>query len=993
MKITLLLKRFLNPNQAQSLMILTKKISSLAILVFCLAETGFAQPGTQVDLKKPQEYENRKLRSEESGEKKMGLRKRIFQNTYTHYNYFFNANNKMNEVIERAKASFKDDYTKLLPFYPYTLEGTAQQRNEIDSVIYKCTAGILLHDLRNDWIDNLYMLMGKAYMFRKDFDSATQTFQYINYAYSPKDGGYDIAIGSNSSNTNGVFTIATKETKNVLKKAVTHPPSRNESFIWQARNYVEQGELSDAAGLIEILRADPNFPKRLKTELYEVISYWFYNQNAYDSSAHYLGLALNEADTRQDKARWEYLMGQLYAMAGKNDLAVKYFDRSIKHSIDPVMEVYARLNAIRINNSGKKDSYIQDNLNDLLKMAKKDKYQNYKDIIYYTAAQVELERNNTAGAIKWLKKSVEAGSNNPSQKAESFLLLADLNYNTKGYIDASVYYDSTAVESLSDEKDKARVTDRRPALKTISGNVQKINLQDSLQRIAGMPEAERDAYIRKLVKQLRKAKGLKDEPGSSGSSSGSGSTDLFADTKADWYFSNPNLKSKGFSEFKSRWGDRPNVDNWRRQQAVNRAKVDLNVVPGNDVGDKDTAKDEEISFESILAKLPLTQQQIDASNSIIQKALFENGQVFEDKLEDYQSAIEVFEELLRRFPNTQQKEQILFNLVYMYGKVNNPAKQQAAREQLIREFPNGKLTQTIKEVSAADNAGKKVDAATKKYEQIYSLFIEGKFAEAITEKRAADAQYGNSYWTPQLLFIEAIYYIKQREDSTAINRLTALKTQFSKSPLAEKAARMIDVLSRRKQIENYLTNLDVQRKETDQVKRVDMDNQQIVTQPVVVPKDVTNKTVATDKPLTVKVDTLSKAPAIIGASAFTFNATDKHYALVILDNVDGMYVSEVKNAFNRWNAERYSAYRLSVSNQALTDKLNLVLIGPFKDAAMATDYVTKTKPQTAGSILPWLSAEKFSFLIIDNANLQLLNENKDLPAYRKLITETLPGKF
>jgi len=971
---------------------LTRKLSSLAILLFCLVEIGFAQPGTQVDLKKPQEYENRKLRSEESGEKKLGLRKRVFQNTYTHYNYFFNANNKMNEVIERAKAAFKDDYTNLLPFYPYTLDGTAQQRNEIDSVIYKCTAGILLHDLRNDWIDNLYMLMGRAYMFRKDFDSATQTFQYINYAYAPKDGGYDIAIGSNSSNTNGVFTIATKETKNVIKKAVTHPPSRNESFIWQARNFVEQGELSDAAGLIEILRADPNFPKRLKTELNEVIAYWFYNQNAYDSSAHYLSLALSEAETRQDKARWEYLIAQLYTLAGKKDAAVKYYNKAIAHSTDPVMEVYARLNSIRINNSGKKDSYLQDNLDDLLKMAKKDKYENYKDIIYYTAAKVELERKNTAGAIKWLKKSVEASNNNPAQKAESFLLLADLNYDTRNYTDASNYYDSTAIESLRIEKEKARVTDRRPALKTISTNVQKIALQDSLQRIAAMPAAEREAFIRKMVKQLRKAQGLKDEPGSSGSS-GTASTDMFADSKADWYFSNPNLKSKGYNEFKSRWGDRPNIDNWGRQQAVIRTKLDVNIPRTNDA-DVDTTKSEDISYESLLAKLPLTQQQLDASNAIIQKALFENGQTFEDKLEDYKSAIDVFEELLKRFPAASQKEQILFNLVYLYGKVNEPVKQQAAKEQLLREFPGGKFTQTVKEVSSSANSGKKIDAATKKYEQIYNLFIEGRFSDAVNAKKAADSLYGNSYWTPQLLFIESIYYIKQREDSVAINRLTALKNTFANSPLAEKAARMIDVLSRRKQIEDYLTNLDVERKDNEQVKRVDMDNQQIVTQPVTTSKDVNNKTVAADRPVTIKIDTVAaKSVVVPGNMAFSFNASDKHYALVILDKVDGMYVSEVRNAFNRWNDERYSAYRLSVSNQPLTDNLNLVLIGPFKDAAMAADYVTKTKPQAAASILPWLSAEKFTFLIISNANLELLKNNKDLPAYRKLITETLPGKF
>jgi tetratricopeptide (TPR) repeat protein len=971
---------------------LMKKICCFAFLFCLVASVCFGQPGSSVDLKKPQEYENRELRSEKSGEKKLSTPKRILQNTFSHYNYFFNANTKLENILARAKASFKDDYTQLIPFYNYTLQATAQQKSDIDSVIYKCTAGILLHDLRNDWIDNLYLLMGKAYMFRRDFDSATQTFQYINYAYAPKDDGYDVAIGSNSSNNNGVFTIATKETKNPVKRIISHRPSRNESFIWQARNFIEQGELSDASGLIEILRADPNFPKRLNTELSEVLAYWFYNQNAYDSAAFYLSKSLGEADTRQDKSRWEYLIGQLYTLAGKNDLAVKYFEKAIDHSTDPVMEVYARLNAIRLNNSGKKESFIQSNLNDLLKMAKRDKYTNYKDIIYYTAAKVELERNNPAGAVKWLLKSVDASTNNPKQKAESYLLLADLSYNTKSYVSSSGYYDSTALDALSVLKDKERVTNRRPALKIVSSNIEKIDLQDSLQRIARMPEAEREAYIKKLVKQLRKAKGLKDEPGSKGSGSGS-STDLFADSKADWYFSNPGLKSKGYTEFKTRWGDRPNVDNWRRQQVVDRnIKRNDPGSPTNDANTSDSST--EVSYESILAKLPFSQAQIDTSNAIIQRALFENGQTFEDKLEDYNSAIDAFEEILKRFPNASQKEQALFNLVYLYGKVNNTAKQEAARQQLLREFPNGKFTQIVKESGATSTADKKADAATKKYEQIYNLFISGKFADAVNEKRAADSLYGKSYWTPQLLFIESIYYIKQQQDSIAINSLNVITTKFASSPLAPKAATMIDVLKRRKQIETYLTNLDVERKEEQQVKRVDMNDQQIVTKPVEIPKNVTDKQVSLDKPLTIKADSLSIKPTVVSSSkSFSFVPGDAQYALVILDNVDGMYVNEVKNAFNRWNGEKFYANRLGISNQALNERYQLVLIGPFKDAAGAVDYIEKTKPQTAGRILPWLAADKYSFLIISNANLDVLKQNKDLPAYKKLIVETLPGKF
>jgi hypothetical protein len=70
-----------------------------------------------------------------------------------------------------------------------------------------------------------------------------------------------------------------------------------------------------------------------------------------------------------------------------------------------------------------------------------------------------------------------------------------------------------------------------------------------------------------------------------------------------------------------------------------------------------------------------------------------------------------------------------------------------------------------------------------------------------------------------------------------------------------------------------------------------------------------------------------------------------------------------------------------------------VLVGPFKDAATAVGYVDKAKPAAASRILPWLSEAKYSFLIISNTNLDLLKQNKELEAYKKLMTETLPGKF
>ena len=152
--------------------------------------------------KKPEKFENRKLGSEKTADKKFTAPRNFYQNNITHYNYYFNANNRVNTVIDRAKLSLVDDYANLLAFYPYTLDNTATQKTELDSVIYTSTAGILLHDLRNDWIDNMYMLIGKAYFLRKDFDSALMTFQFINYNLFPrkrKNDDDDRIVGTNSA--------------------------------------------------------------------------------------------------------------------------------------------------------------------------------------------------------------------------------------------------------------------------------------------------------------------------------------------------------------------------------------------------------------------------------------------------------------------------------------------------------------------------------------------------------------------------------------------------------------------------------------------------------------------------------------------------------------------------------------------------------------------------------------------------------------------------
>src|SRR4051794_3698146 len=87
---------------------------TLTLLICFLA--GNAQPGAEIEVEKPKKYENRRLGAEKTGEKKFTIPRKFYQNTVTHYNYYFNANMRLNDLVTGAKEAFREDYSHLLPF-------------------------------------------------------------------------------------------------------------------------------------------------------------------------------------------------------------------------------------------------------------------------------------------------------------------------------------------------------------------------------------------------------------------------------------------------------------------------------------------------------------------------------------------------------------------------------------------------------------------------------------------------------------------------------------------------------------------------------------------------------------------------------------------------------------------------------------------------------------------------------------------------------------
>lgn len=1016
------------------------------LLLFFLVPGASAQPSFSFDLKKPKKYEERQLRSEKTGEKKFTFPRRAYQNTVTHYNWYFNASNRLNEILDRAKSTNVDDYSKLLNFYNYGVEITARDSIELDSVIYKANAGILLHDLRNAWIDNMYMLMGKAYFFKGRLDSAYQTFQYINYAFSPKEkDGYDKTIGSNDSEGGSAFTISTKENNSLLKKLVSTPPSRNESFLWQIKTFLEQDALTDAAVLIETLRRDPVFPERLQTDLKELQAYYFYKQQNYDSAAFYLSQALGNAGNQYELSRWEYLIAQLYERTGKSDLAVDYYNKAIRHSLDPVMEVFARLNSIRQN---KGDSLaIQRNIDELVKMGRRDRYERYADIIYYTAAQIELERNNIPGAKLLLQKAALASKPDAinSHRSKAYLLLGDLSFAMKEFPEAKSYYDSLQVGDPVIIDFQAFET-RLETLTKITEQVNVIKRQDSLMTLAKMPAAEREALLKKKVRALRKAQGLAEDettivnpvniPGKN-----DGPADLFnTNEKGDWYFYNNALKSKGYTAFVSKWGKRPNVDNWRRSIAVNQATV-INQQQQNQ--NTPVALEETVpqnSVEALLKGIPLTGEQQAASEDSVKIARIELGQAYLNGLEEYQMVIDTLESFPAANPVHFRLPEVLYMLFVSYRQTGQDAKAEQVLSQMQAKYAGDPLERQMTMSSNRKTVTSEQEEITRTYDQIYNSFIEGRFEQAIAQKKLADEKYGQNYWTPQLLYINAIYLIRQRQDAEAKVVLGQIIEVFRDQPMATKAQELLDVLNRRKEIEEYLTNLKIERPADDAPILVDQpapikretviteepsplpkkeepvkeDTKEVpVKEPVVVktepkpevkapPKAVDTPVVKTKEPeaavvkkevppvktpVQVKTDTVKTAPTTTLARNYSHDPNREHLVVMVTTKVDPVYITESKNAFNRFNSQRYSG--LKSDNVLFNDDIKMLLISGFANAAEAKKYAADVRSSAPTSIIPWLPVGKYYFIVINSSNYELLQQSKTLEDYKKFEAQFL----
>ena len=647
---------------------------------------------------------------------------RAYHNLTAHYNILFNGKESLKSGVSRINETVEDDYTKMLLVYKSSDPGTGQTAtSEMETAIMKASKLIKLHSITkkpkrrkrrsesykkfaskeefNKWVDDSYLLMGQSYFYMKNYISAIENFSFVLRKFSEEDTKYD-------------------------------------ALVWLVRAYTEMERYNEALETIQNIDGDEDFPKRLNDEFALAVAHFHIKQNEYEEAIPHMRLAVKSSFLDKNKARYKYILAQLYQETGNEMMASETFREVARMNPPYIMAFNARINAAgTFTGEGDIDKLKKD----LRKMLKDVKNLEFRDQIYYALADIFLAENNKATAVDMYKKSAASSSVNMYQRALSCLTLADIYFEEQNYEGAQSYYDSAMVVIDENYPDYKTIQSRYQSLSRLVENLSTVVVEDSLQRIALLSDAERTQLVTQWIKeaqeeeerlrQLENAQMLdrsffrmnQNRFGLNRQQQGSG-----------WYFYNPTTVAYGKSEFERLWGKRSLEDDWRRGNKSTSSDEDFAELEGegeNGEEVKEVRVEDPKNREYYLQDVPLTDKLMEASHERIRDALFNAGRIFKQDYSNFQRSIDSYEDLIERYPENIYQLTALFELWDLYGKIENPERSNYYKNLVINSYPESKYAKYLINPNYFIELEARKDSLNNLYQQAFYNYSRGNYQE------------------------------------------------------------------------------------------------------------------------------------------------------------------------------------------------------------------------------------------------------------------------
>lgn len=741
------------------------------------------------------------------------------------YNTYYNGTLAYIDGSLEKENGNKDNFTEMLPLYTV---GNKQSREigkgNFEKAIEKCQKTIKLHSIKKrpvwdkkrrktekdiEWLSRreynpflwkAWMLMGRSQFYKGAFDEAASTFAYMGRLYQ------------------------------------TQPAIYAKSRAWLAKCYLEEGWLYDAEDVVRNMERDSIHWSARKEWDYTYADYYIHTGD-YAKAIPYLRKVIKHEMRRKQRAREWYLMGQMQAALGNKAEAMRAYKRVIRQNPPYEVEFNARIAMTEVMSGGQWKKMVSR----LKRMAASDKNKEYLDQVYYAIGNIYLAQNDTAKAISAYERGAAKATRSGIEKGVLLLKLGDIYWEMERYNDAQRCYGEAIGLLDKERKDYEELSHRSKVLDQLVPYTDAVHLQDSLQTLAKMDEKDRNAAIDRTIAELkRKEKEERDRLAEQNAQetmqrNGAGNNmqqqnnrqqnNMNQQTNGLWYFYNATAVSQGKSAFQKMWGKRENVDNWQRvnktvvnfggnQEETELSEAQLDSIARQEAIEDslaqiaDSAQNDPHKREYYLAQIPFTEDQIEASNKIIEDGLFNAGVIFKDKLNNLPLSEKQLKRLTSQYPDFEKMADAYYHMYLLYMRKGETDVAEGYVERLKKEYPESEWTTLLSDPYFVENAKLGVHMEDSLYASTYDAFKAARYAEVSGNVRISDSRFPLGANRDKFVFIGGLSKLNEGDAEGCLEDMNTVVKKWPQSGVAEMAGMIVKGVSEGKRLKGGKFDLD-----------------------------------------------------------------------------------------------------------------------------------------------------------------------------------------
>lgn len=671
---------------------------------------------------------------------------RAWHSVGTEYNILYNGEIALQQGLETVNNAFTENFWEQLPIERFEAKDEVRLGNKVENSDFeraeeKATKAIQKHSMtiggkeKNPQIDESYLLLGKARYYDQRFVPALAAFNNILNKYPTSDKINQVKVWREKTNLRlGSPELAIKNLKRHLKQ--------------------EEVEGQDLADISAVL-ADAYLTIKEK-----------------DTALKYLDTAAVATKINAQKARYNFIRGQLYDEFGKKDSANMAFGAIIEMHRKIPRAFYINAHLAKSNNfdieNGDKLLFMEY----LTEMEENRENRPFLDKIYHRIARFHQGEGRDSLSEAYYNKSIKATQGDKELNARNYLILGDMYFDRAEYKLAGAYYDSTLTNMNEKTKPYRVVKKKRVNLDDVIYYEGIARANDSILNIVSLSKEEQIAVYNNYIKELKtqdsiaseldKKRAQKLASKASGRANGiagfakPGRTNLPGTPgnvnggNSDFYFYNQTTVAYGKDEFLKLWGERKNQDNWRLSNA--RGKK------GTSIADEKGAVENVTQLERYdpdfyIKGLPTDQVVLDSIGKERNFAYYQLGLIYKEKFKEYILAKDKLEVLLKNNPEERLVLPSKYQLYKIYLLLGQDDEAEIAKNRIISEHPDSRYADILRNPDS--QLAKDQNNPETVYENLYRKYEAQDYKEVIASAEENVKRFEGDGFVPKFEILKA----------------------------------------------------------------------------------------------------------------------------------------------------------------------------------------------------------------------------------------------